>query len=135
MCGYGEAPSVQWVEHQVARKEHRCCECLSVISPGERYERVSGVLQQQHPAMETYLTGGHAGLSNEQEVYYESNATPEQRAEKLRWMEEQVELLCDQHRIGTPVIEAYRCLYCGVFYCKECAEEHFGMRVPPRCGA
>lgn len=93
MCGYGEAPSVQWVEHPVARKEHRCCECLSVISPGERYERVSGV-----------------------------------------W-EEQVELLCDQHRIGTPVIEAYRCLYCGVFYCKECAEEHFGMRVPPRCGA
>jgi|GEM_PF-3289080 hypothetical protein len=108
MCGYGEAQSVQWVEHPVARKEHRCCECLSVISPGERYERVSGV-----------------------------------------W-EEQVELLCDQHRIGTPVrfvkvrcgcnkmvrlIEAYRCLYCGVFYCKECAEEHFGMRVPPRCGA
>ena len=24
---------------------------------------------------------------------------------------------------------AYRCLYCGVFFCKECAEEHFGKTV------
>jgi hypothetical protein len=23
----------------------------------------------------------------------------------------------------------YRCLYCGIFYCKECAEEHFGKTV------
>jgi len=82
--------------------------------------------------------------------FYESKTTPEQRAEKLRWMEEQMELICDQHKIGTPIrfvkircgcnkmvriIEAYRCLYCGVFYCKECAEEHFGMRVPPRVAA
>ncbi len=24
---------------------------------------------------------------------------------------------------------AYRCLYCGVFFCKECAEQHFGKTV------
>lgn len=24
---------------------------------------------------------------------------------------------------------AYRCLYCGIFYCKDCAEEHFGKTV------
>ena len=27
----------------------------------------------------------------------------------------------------------YRCLYCGEFYCKSCAEFHFGMRVPDTC--
>jgi hypothetical protein len=25
--------------------------------------------------------------------------------------------------------EAYKCLYCGEWYCKECAEEHFGKTV------
>jgi len=24
---------------------------------------------------------------------------------------------------------SYRCLYCGVFYCRECAEQHFGKTV------
>lgn len=24
---------------------------------------------------------------------------------------------------------AYRCLYCGIFYCRECAEQHFGKTV------
>ena len=28
-----------------------------------------------------------------------------------------------------PMKYAYRCLYCGIFYCKECAEEHFGKTV------
>lgn len=26
--------------------------------------------------------------------------------------------------------QMYRCLYCGVFYCKACAEQHFGARKP-----
>ena len=55
MCGYGEAPSVQWVEHPVARKEHKCCECLSVISPGERYERVSGVWDGEFGVFKTCM--------------------------------------------------------------------------------
>jgi hypothetical protein len=24
---------------------------------------------------------------------------------------------------------AYRCLYCSVFFCKECAEDHFGKTI------
>lgn len=75
---------------------------------------------------------------------YKSEATPEQREEKLKLMGEQVRFIMEQDKIGTPIINvtircgcnkkvrlimAYRCLYCGVFYCKECAEEHFGMRV------
>ena len=28
-----------------------------------------------------------------------------------------------------PMKYAYRCLYCEVFYCKECAETHFGKTV------
>lgn len=43
MCIDGEDPSVIWVTNPIARKEHRCCECLSVISPGEKYELVKGV--------------------------------------------------------------------------------------------
>lgn len=43
MCGYGEDPTVFWLGNPVARKEHKCCECLSVISPGERYELAKGV--------------------------------------------------------------------------------------------
>lgn len=27
------------------------------------------------------------------------------------------------------LIHAYRCLYCGEWYCKECAEQHFGKTV------
>jgi len=75
---------------------------------------------------------------------YESNATPEERREKLKFMGEQVSLICDQHKLGTParyvkircgcnklirLIDAFRCLYCGIYYCKKCAELHFGMRV------
>ncbi|WP_430010231.1 hypothetical protein [Methylophaga lonarensis] len=28
-----------------------------------------------------------------------------------------------------PISRAYHCLYCGVFFCKECAEKHFGKTV------
>jgi len=24
-----------------------------------------------------------------------------------------------------PLMEAYRCLFCGIWFCKDCAEEHF----------
>ncbi|VUD48583.1 hypothetical protein TDB9533_01262 [Thalassocella blandensis] len=26
-------------------------------------------------------------------------------------------------------IDAFRCLYCGIFYCRTCAEKHFGQTV------
>lgn len=38
-----DGPSVFWVSTPRARKEHKCCECLSVISPGEEYELFEGV--------------------------------------------------------------------------------------------
>lgn len=28
------------------------------------------------------------------------------------------------------VWQMYRCLYCGVFYCRLCAQLHFGQRIP-----
>jgi hypothetical protein len=80
--------------------------------------------------------------------FYVSKATPEEREQKRIWMREQYSLIYDQQRIETPIqlqhvkircgchklvgwLFMYRCLYCGIWYCKECAEEHFGMRVPP----
>lgn len=76
---------------------------------------------------------------------YESNATPEEKKRKLELMIEQVKLLHEQEKIATPVMHTkircgcrklivwwamYRCLYCGVWYCKDCAEQHFGAKAP-----
>ncbi|MDH5612233.1 MAG: hypothetical protein OEY66_07245 [Gammaproteobacteria bacterium] len=75
---------------------------------------------------------------------YKSNATPEQREQKLKWMHEQIKFIKLQEKDNIPLVHTkircgclklvnylymYRCLYCGVFYCKECAEEHFGYKV------
>ena len=44
MCGYdGETPSIVWDITLKARKEHTCCECLSVISIGETYHLTKGI--------------------------------------------------------------------------------------------
>ena len=81
---------------------------------------------------------------------YVSTTTPEERLAKLAFMREQVDLILDQEKLGMavtkvkvrcgchkllPLIYMYRCLYCGLYYCKKCAEVHFGMRVPPSTGA
>lgn len=76
---------------------------------------------------------------------YESKATSKQWLENLEFMDKQLCLIKEQHRIKTPVCdvkvrcgclkmvrlysEAYRCLYCGIWFCKECAQLHFGYRV------
>ena len=77
---------------------------------------------------------------------YQSNATPEERKKKLELMADQIRVLHEQEKIGVPLMKVkircgcmkllpwwmmVRCLYCGVFYCPECAEEHFGMRRAP----
>lgn len=77
--------------------------------------------------------------------HYESTATPEEKAKSLEWYGEQYRLIMDQHKNGTPALfvkircgcnklialtEMYRCLYCGVWFCKACAEIHFGKQVP-----
>jgi hypothetical protein len=76
---------------------------------------------------------------------YESDATPEEQEIKLKWMYEQIKFIRTQEKDDVPVSRIklrcgchklakwqymYRCLYCGVWYCKECAEEHFGAKVP-----
>lgn len=44
MCSTSpDGPSVYWRSTPVARKEHKCCECESVISKGERYELFEAV--------------------------------------------------------------------------------------------
>ncbi len=68
---------------------------------------------------------------------YESKATPAERDSSLCTVRDQ---LYEFRRDGTvtcpdcgrsPIIrEAYRCVYCGVWFCRTCAQIHFGMRVP-----
>lgn len=47
MCMYDPYESESWVIFRLdqprARKSHRCEECRRTISPGERYQRVSGI--------------------------------------------------------------------------------------------
>lgn len=76
---------------------------------------------------------------------YESKSTPEELEQQRAWLREQIELIFDQQCIETPMQYVkircgcnkligwkymFRCLYCGVWYCKECAEDHFGAKVP-----
>lgn len=59
-------------------------------------------------------------------------------------VEHQARFIKEQEDNGTPanvlsvrcpclklvrVKHAYRCLYCNIFFCKECAEKHFGQTV------
>ena len=74
---------------------------------------------------------------------YKSNTTPEQRMDNLKFYHKQYSLIKNQHEIGTPALfvkvrcgclkliclkDAYRCLYCGIWFCKKCAEQHFGAK-------
>lgn len=76
---------------------------------------------------------------------YESKATPEEIQQLRIALRKQLELIVDQERIETPMQHVkircgcnkligwqymFRCLYCGVWFCKECGEEHFGAKVP-----
>lgn len=44
-CDFGglDYPLVYHDEWRVARKEHKCCECLEAIKPGERYYIFVGI--------------------------------------------------------------------------------------------
>ena len=76
---------------------------------------------------------------------YKSNATPKQREQTLKWVYTQMKFIKVQEIDEIPLqhtkircgcnklvkfIYMYKCLYCGVWYCKECAEIHFGYKVP-----
>jgi hypothetical protein len=72
---------------------------------------------------------------------YRSTATAEERQLSLAKVRGQLSDLSTQigyetlavscgrcgHRVS--VVRAYRCLYCGVWFCRTCAQLHFGMRV------
>lgn len=76
---------------------------------------------------------------------YDSNATAEEIQQKRVFLREQLGLIYDQMLIATPMGRVkiqcgckklvgwqymFRCLYCGIWYCKECAEVHFGAKAP-----
>lgn len=63
---------------------------------------------------------------------------------KLEIIASQIRFIKSQEEDGIPVgftkvrcpclktvkwLYAYRCLYCGVFYCRKCAEQHFGKTI------
>ena len=56
MCDVGSGSSDcehLWVSQPIARRQHSCCECGSLIQPGEQYELVRGVWDGQ---FDTYKT-------------------------------------------------------------------------------
>lgn len=85
-------------------------------------------------------------IGQEEEVGYENSILPvyhgdmteEEKLEARAWMRKQLQPIVTaplQYKMtcgcGKRVVfwMMYRCLYCGVFFCKACAEEHFGARV------
>lgn len=80
---------------------------------------------------------------NNQLPKYESKATPEEREQALKMMAAQIRLILNQEndeipskftkiRCGCNKLVGwkfmYRCLYCGIWFCKDCAEQHFGYK-------
>ncbi len=80
-------------------------------------------------------------MTNEDLPVYQSEASPEVREAQRMLLREQLQHLVTAPREAQIWItcacsrravawQMYRCLYCGVFFCKACAERHFGFRVP-----
>ncbi|MCK5606414.1 hypothetical protein KAR91_31220 [Candidatus Pacearchaeota archaeon] len=74
---------------------------------------------------------------------YKSDATSEQKKANALFVMKQLRLIIDQEKNKTPsqflkircgcnkLIQwkyMYRCLYCGIWFCRECAEKHFGFK-------
>ncbi len=75
---------------------------------------------------------------------YHSEATPEQAAARDIWRQRQESLIENQRRDDVPMEhvkircgcrrmvpweQMHRCLYCRVWFCLKCGQEHFGYRV------
>ena len=93
------------------------------------------------------MENGCLAIGQEEEVehekivlpVYHGNMTEEEKLKSRAWMRKQLQPIVTaplQYMMtcfcGKRVVfwMTYRCLYCGVFFCKACAEEHFGARVP-----
>lgn len=79
-------------------------------------------------------------MANSDLPEYEYESTPEEWEENIKHMESQIRLIKDQEKNDTPSkhlkircgclklvrwVYMYRCLYCGIFFCRECAQEHY----------
>lgn len=80
---------------------------------------------------------------NKLPIYQGPDISPEEREIKLKTLRDQtIEILQHKHGADVPkvtcpecnrklkIIWMYRCLYCSLYFCKECAEYHFGASVP-----
>ncbi len=76
---------------------------------------------------------------------YKSKATQEERQQSLEIMTNQIRVIKKQESDEIPTKFTrircvcnnfviwrymYRCLYCGIWFCEACAEEHFGAKKP-----
>lgn len=76
---------------------------------------------------------------------YESHATPEQVVSRNQWRMKQEALIDEQIHDNVPAqhikircgchrFESWRtmvrCLYCGIWFCGACAQQHFGYQLP-----
>ena len=59
-------------------------------------------------------------------VYKQTKETVDQEARGVTVRLATVTCPCDRKR---SLMHMYKCLYCSVWFCKECAEEHFGKTV------
>lgn len=42
-CTCENWPTAYWESQPIARKQHTCCECGSIIDPGEKYYKAKGI--------------------------------------------------------------------------------------------
>ena len=78
---------------------------------------------------------------------YEYESTPEEWQETLAMLDRQIRHIISQQKDEVPAKftkircccnklvlwkYAYRCLYCSLWFCRECAQLHFGYRIPDR---
>jgi hypothetical protein len=85
--------------------------------------------------------------NNDLPIYESEVKTAEEREAIFKMVSEQSRLFIDQGKNGTPLKfikvrcpcmklvgllhGSYKCLYCGIYFCTDCAERHFGKRKPP----
>lgn len=75
---------------------------------------------------------------------FESKASPDEHDKTVKWRNTQIQLILDQEKDEVPAkyikircgcnkfiswMFMYKCLYCGVWFCKDCAEQHFGFAI------
>lgn len=52
----GESADFYKIFYPVARKDHKCCECNSIIQPGKKYEKIKGLWDGEFLTFKTCLS-------------------------------------------------------------------------------